>query len=677
MKRINSTRFLTQEELAEQLVELDMDQEVYQTGGIPLLVKNRKIYVDNTDSHTMIFGATGSKKTRMFAMPAIGVFARAGESFVVTDPKGELFERTAGDVEQHGFHICCLNLRDFKAGVSWNPLALPYKYYHNGKRTKALEFVSEMAKMIIQMDSTEEKFWTTTAADIFVGFTILLFEEAKPEECSLKSLVELWNFYLDDRKEMREKLKKYKNTLIYQKLEYLNNSSEKTLGSMEAFITMGLNKLSINEEFMQFLSMPGMNMEQLTEEKNAIYLIIPDENTSYHFVASLFLEQLYEVLIQRAQMEADNRLPIRMNFLIDEFANIPKIENMDAMITASRSRNIRFHLIVQGVKQLYQKYEDSAEVISGNCNNWIYLYSKEFELLQNLSRLCGEVVYDNNVRMPLFSEFDLQHLNKEEGEALVLAGRNCPCLSNLADINEYPYPILKVQEITTGEWEELKICEVDDRKVKQYFLPPSKEQIELHIPAWLEEYPRWLVAVGPEGMIFGEEMVTDMDLVQNIAIGKMAHRLSKEEHFEIEKFEWFSASKDMRSRYYQILKDHPEKVYLTIDELGADNFVSEGGLFKEIKRDEVLKKYQITLSTLDTLQSLDDEIIFSEKVPNYGGVVGLRYAYNVLFREANTALKGTEFEHGVWKQEEGRRRKIIFCKRARTWLCAKASVSES
>ena len=138
------------------------------------------------------------------------------------------------------------------------------------------------------------------------------------------------------------------------------NNSEKTVGSIEAFITMGLNKLAINEEFMQFLSMKGMDIEQMTEGKKAIYLIILDENKSYHFVASLFLEQLYEVLIRKAQQEADNMLPVRMNFLIDEFANIPKIENMDAMITTSRSRNIRFHLIVQGMEQLRHKYGEEG-----------------------------------------------------------------------------------------------------------------------------------------------------------------------------------------------------------------------------------------------------------------------------------------------------------------------------
>ena len=237
-----------------------------------------------------------------------------------------MYGRTLGDVVKHGYKGYCLNLRNFRQGVSWNPLALPYRYYHNGKKTKAMEFATEMAKMIIGEEMTEDAFWPTTAIDVVCGFILLLFERASEEECHFKSLLELWNSYT----------------------------------------------------FVEFLSQEGVDLQQLAEEKNAIYLIIPDENTTYHLIVSLFLEQLYEVLLEKAQKEPLQKLPIRMNFLVDEFANIPKIQNMDAMITAARSRNIRFHLIVQGMRQLQQKYGEGADTISGNCNNWIYLYSKEY-----------------------------------------------------------------------------------------------------------------------------------------------------------------------------------------------------------------------------------------------------------------------------------------------------------
>ena len=91
------------------------------------------------------------------------------------------------------------------------------------------------------------------------------------------------------------------------------------------------------------------------------------------------------------------------------------------------------------MKQLNYKYEEYAEVICSNCNNWVYLYSKEYELLQQISQLCGEMIYESGVRIPLISTFQLQHLSKEKGEALVLSGRNYPCIVNLRDIDDYDF----------------------------------------------------------------------------------------------------------------------------------------------------------------------------------------------------------------------------------------------
>ena len=255
MNRLNSTCFMTQEEFAKQFVELDMKDAAYPVGGIPMLVNDNKIYVDASDSHTIIFGATGSKKTRMFVMPAIGILARAGESFVVTDTKGELFDRTLGDVIEHGYKMCCINLRDFHNGVTWNPLALPYRYYHSGKKAKAVEFAIEMAKMIIGPDMTDDAFWPTTAIDVLSGFILLLFEKADEEECHFKALLELWRSYVSNRKEMISKIKKeFADTVIYQKIASMDNASDKTVGSIEAFVVMGLNKLCLNEEFIEFIS---------------------------------------------------------------------------------------------------------------------------------------------------------------------------------------------------------------------------------------------------------------------------------------------------------------------------------------------------------------------------------------------------------------------------------------
>jgi type IV secretion system protein VirD4 len=122
-----------------------------------------------------------------------------------------------------------------------------------------------------------------------------------------------------------------------------------------------------------------------------------------------------------------------VNFLLDEFSSLPQISDFPAMITASRSRNIRFNLFVQSFMQLRAKYGIYAEAIKGNCENWIFLHSREFPLLTELVSLAGTKYRD----YPLVSVPMLQTLDKDKGEAFVMHKRKPPFISNLPDIDCY------------------------------------------------------------------------------------------------------------------------------------------------------------------------------------------------------------------------------------------------
>jgi len=109
---------------------------------------------------------------------------------------------------------------------------------------------------------------------------------------------------------------------------------------------------------------------------------------------------------------------------------------MAAIISASRSRNMRFFLIVQSEQQLFNIYQEEAQTIKGNCTNWIFLTSRERVLLEELQTLCGKrMVFDREE--PLISISQLQMLDKSKGQALILQGRNNPFISYLADIDDY------------------------------------------------------------------------------------------------------------------------------------------------------------------------------------------------------------------------------------------------
>ena len=196
----------------------------------------------------------------------------------------------------------------------------------------------------------------------------------------------------------------------------------------------------IQPNLLEMLSNSSVFMDCISESKTIIYLIMPDEKTSYHKLVTLFIKQSYEYLIYKAQSNIGGKMKVRVNYILDEFSSLPTIKDFPTMITAARSRNIRFNLIIQSKHQLIERYKEETETIQSNCNNWIFFTSREVKLLEELSVLCGKRANGEKYVIPPDS---LQHLSKERGEALILSGRLYPYITILADIDKYYLKIEK------------------------------------------------------------------------------------------------------------------------------------------------------------------------------------------------------------------------------------------
>ena len=166
---------------------------------------------------------------------------------------------------------------------------------------------------------------------------------------------------------------------------------------------------------------------------------------------------MYETLIDVAQ-ESGGKLPFRTNFILDEFANMPPLKDVDSMVSAARSRDIRFTFIIQNFAQLNDVYgKEVAEIIKGNCGNLIYLISTELAALEEISKMCGEVKSkekDKTASTPLITVSDLQKLKLFE--AIIIRLRKNPFRTKLKpdfemnwgiDREEEPYPERKIEKI--------------------------------------------------------------------------------------------------------------------------------------------------------------------------------------------------------------------------------------
>jgi len=447
--KIEENRFSTAEEFFEGL-QKQTPYDSPNSSGVPLYNRDNVIYTDTSDSHTLIFGNTGTKKTRNFCIPTVFTIGQAGESMIITDPKGEIYRNTSGFLDEQGYQIYVLNLRDIQCSARWNPLSLPYQYYKNGNKDKAVEMITDFATQLkAPVHSDKDVYWENQAVDMFVGLVLMVFEcekdESKVNMSSIQSIrmciePEGSGHYDDAFWDFLSTFPE--NSLIRYRLGAISSlrKTEKTLTSIISVFDGMMSVFLFNEKIMSLLSKTEIKMESLGEKKTAIYLITPDEKTTFHFLVSVFVKQSYEYLIQQAHHNSNGMLKLRINFILDEFSNFPKIADMPAMISAARSRNIRFLLVVQSKQQLVSMYQDDCETIKSNCKNWIFLACREVLLLEEMEKLCGYVYTSDRGSIPLMNITKLQSLKIGwvDSEALILRNGLRPFITNVRDFSFYP-----------------------------------------------------------------------------------------------------------------------------------------------------------------------------------------------------------------------------------------------
>ena len=402
---------------------IDVNDEKTTAAGTPLMYKGDKIWVDNGENHTLVLGATGSGKTQSIILPTVKILSKKGESMIITDPKGEIYEKTSEMLRDKGYQILLLNFRDPQNGNSWNPMSLPYKMYKDGNQDKAIELLDDLALNILYDPSNKnaDPFWEKTAADYFSGVSLGLFEDAKEEEINISS-VNLVTTEGEDKFGGSTYIKEYFNMKDPASAAAVNAYStvtapNETKGSILSVFKGKVKLFASRENLSEMLSHSDVDLDSIGEKPTAVFIVIQDEKKTYHSLVTILLKQIYETLIRCAQIHG-GKLPIRTNFLLDEFANMPPLKDVTTMITAARSRQIRFTMIIQNFAQLDSVYgKEDAETLRGNCGNMIYLVTTELKALEEISKMCGNVKSkkdDKTDSTPLVTVSDLQRMKEND-----------------------------------------------------------------------------------------------------------------------------------------------------------------------------------------------------------------------------------------------------------------------
>ena len=324
---------------------------------------------------------SGSGKSASYSIP--NAYQMLG-SYVFTDPKGELYDRTAGYLKEHGYEIKVLNLVRPQYSDGYNPLM------HISSELD----VDVIANTIVKgqkTDSGSDPYWDDMAEMLLKALIYYLIATRPEEEQNLASCAELVR--AANKNGGSNLLTDLMNQLPYDHPARMNYKSieiapEKTYGSILSSLQSKLGKFD-SKEIAELTSTDTINFEDIGNKKTAVYVISSDTHTAYDFLLTIFFSQMIQQLYDYADQNG-GRLKERTYFILDEFANIGKIPDFDKKISTSRSRGISFSVILQNIDQLEAVYEKSYETIMGNCDTHVFLGSNSFKTVEYFSKALGE-----------------------------------------------------------------------------------------------------------------------------------------------------------------------------------------------------------------------------------------------------------------------------------------------
>ncbi len=441
--------FADENDIRNSFFRFEPNNPVRQHGGAPIFVGEDGVYINDGTEMAVIFGETGSKKTRAIVAPTICLLAKSGESIVITDVKGELSGGTLsskimGVLEENGYNTVVLNFRDMNADC-YNVLLRPYRLYKQGNTDAAMEEASNIISDLssIYNNTRADPFWTQMASVFNVAVLKLIFEYATSEKevnmlslasyCNEDAAVNLANIIDMDNSQ--------KDTAAMIMLRSVLSAPDKTRQSILASAAAFLQPFTNNESLSEMLGQNTFDPEDIYLKKTALFLVVPDEVGTYDRIVGIIIRQISEILVSAAYRNGGS-LDRRVNFVLDEFCNIsPGDGFIGRAMSAHRSRNIRYYIVCQGLRQLQDTYPIDFATILTNCRNIYYLNSSDRELLKYLSEGSG-VTYEtpDGSPKPLISIYDLQNLKKEKeyAECYVKSG-NIQFVAQLPDIDQYDF----------------------------------------------------------------------------------------------------------------------------------------------------------------------------------------------------------------------------------------------
>lgn len=361
-----------------------------------LFSENTKLALDKgrakRNNNVFVVGGSGAGKSRFLVKPNL---LQQHSSYIITDPKGEMLEDTGKMFEEHGYNIKVLDLYNMEQSFKYNPFA-----YIESEEDILVLIDNLISNTQDPGQKSSDPFWDKSEKALLQSLIAYIHYFIESEDLrNFTTVLKLLEYAQSDNDSevtdldllMNDSHEQEPNNFAYRQYQIFKQSADKTRQSILISTSVRLSPFNI-KAVNELTKYDEMKIDDLAKEKTVIYILLSDTNQTYNFLVAMYLEQMFQRLYKINDFEQPLKYPVRL--MLDEFANIGRINQFEQRLATMRSRKISATIITQDLSQVETKYKKSWKSLIGNCDTFVYLGSNEKSTNEYVSKLLGKETID-------------------------------------------------------------------------------------------------------------------------------------------------------------------------------------------------------------------------------------------------------------------------------------------
>lgn len=391
-----SARWGTKDDIKPMMDIKDPDNNIILSATERIKFDGKTPFKYDRNKNVLIIGGSGCGKTFGIIEPNL---LQMHSSYIITDPKGTILPEMGHAFK--GYEIRVLNTMDFKKSMHYNPLA----YIHGQKDIlKVVDVLMKNTKGDEQK-SGGDPFWDKAEKLLYTALIAYLYYEAPAIDRNFAVLSDLI-----DACGASEENENYKSPVDYlfegleqrrganhfavKQYKKFKQAAGKTMKSILISCAARLAPFDI-DEVRECMMDDELELDKIGDRKTALFIIIPDTDTTFSFIPAMLFYQTFNLLCEHADNDCGGKLKVPVRCMLDEFANIGRIPDFEHLISTIRSRRISATIILQSKTQITNVYKDDAETIVDCCDSYVFLGGKSTKTTEELAKMLGKETIDN------------------------------------------------------------------------------------------------------------------------------------------------------------------------------------------------------------------------------------------------------------------------------------------